>query len=194
MDDDKNIEIDFSILEDEKDRQTSTISNDRVRRRQKIPFNVKLPRKILIWGGVVIVFIIFVTALMSGDNSDLSKNDVTALQAKLERIEERIESLTADNERSSKLLKQEMDGLKQRVDGLQRRVDSSLTKSVQRTSAIQPSVSSGAKRYHKVRRGENLTLIARKYGLTVRELCTLNTISPNHSIHPGQKLVISSKN
>lgn len=45
--------------------------------------------------------------------------------------------------------------------------------------------------YHKVRRGENLGLIAKKYGISVRQLKTWNQLRGN-LIKPGQKLKVSN--
>ena len=45
---------------------------------------------------------------------------------------------------------------------------------------------------HSVRRGENLTLIARKYGLSIRELKRINRIRGSR-IYIGQKLKVSKK-
>lgn len=47
---------------------------------------------------------------------------------------------------------------------------------------------------HKVRRGENLSLIASRYGVTVRELERWNGISRRRPIRPGQELVILRAN
>lgn len=43
-------------------------------------------------------------------------------------------------------------------------------------------------RYHKVRKGETLTSIARKRGTTVGELCRLNHITKSKRVKPGQIL------
>ena len=51
----------------------------------------------------------------------------------------------------------------------------------------------GKERYHEVHSGETLYRIARKYGLSVTELCRLNNITPNKIIQPGQKLIIAPK-
>jgi multidrug efflux pump subunit AcrA (membrane-fusion protein) len=48
-------------------------------------------------------------------------------------------------------------------------------------------------KYHEVRRGDSLYLIAMKYGLTVDELCRLNDINQHQVIRPGQKLLVSSE-
>ncbi len=46
-------------------------------------------------------------------------------------------------------------------------------------------------RVHVVRRGETLSRIARRYGLSVRQLCRLNGIEPGTVIHPGDRLVVA---
>ncbi|MCB9071548.1 MAG: peptidoglycan DD-metalloendopeptidase family protein [Prevotellaceae bacterium] len=43
-------------------------------------------------------------------------------------------------------------------------------------------------RYHKVRPGDNLSKIARRYGVTVKQLCKLNKISPNSILRVGKKI------
>jgi murein DD-endopeptidase MepM/ murein hydrolase activator NlpD len=43
-------------------------------------------------------------------------------------------------------------------------------------------------RYHKVRKGETLSAIARKHGISVKKLCSLNRISKTKRIKPGQLL------
>lgn len=46
-------------------------------------------------------------------------------------------------------------------------------------------------RYHKVRKGETLSSIARKHGTSVKALCKLNRISQNVRLRPGQILKYS---
>jgi LysM repeat protein len=60
-------------------------------------------------------------------------------------------------------------------------------------TAAEKPVSAEMKRYHKVRPGETLYRIAKRYGISVSELCRLNSISLNQAIHPGQKLLIPSE-
>jgi len=46
-------------------------------------------------------------------------------------------------------------------------------------------------KYHKVRQGETLYRIGLKYNVPVSEIRRLNHLSPNDSIHPGQRLLVS---
>lgn len=48
-------------------------------------------------------------------------------------------------------------------------------------------------RYHEVQHGETLYRIAKKYGISVQELCRLNDINSNEIIQPVQKLLVSSE-
>ncbi len=48
--------------------------------------------------------------------------------------------------------------------------------------------SSARQRYHKVRRGESLGLIAKKYGVSVGRLVAWNNLGRKRTIFPGQKL------
>jgi LysM repeat protein len=48
-----------------------------------------------------------------------------------------------------------------------------------------------ARQYHVVKRGENLYRISLRYGLSLNRLCKLNGITPEHTIWPGQRILIS---
>lgn len=57
-------------------------------------------------------------------------------------------------------------------------------------AAASPSRATAVPRMHQVRRGENLTVIARRYGVTVRQLRTWNNLSGSR-IYAGQRLRVS---
>jgi LysM repeat protein len=42
-----------------------------------------------------------------------------------------------------------------------------------------------------VRRGDTVSSIARRHGLTTRELLRMNRLDEDDSIHPGQTLAVS---
>ncbi len=44
--------------------------------------------------------------------------------------------------------------------------------------------------YHRVKRGDTLSAIARRYGLTVGQICEWNGITPRTTIYPGQTLTL----
>src|SRR5690606_14079351 len=53
------------------------------------------------------------------------------------------------------------------------------------------ATASSEDRYHRVSRGENLTVIARRYGVTVRQIRSWNGINGSR-ILPGQRLRVSA--
>jgi lipid-binding SYLF domain-containing protein len=52
-------------------------------------------------------------------------------------------------------------------------------------------VSHTKERYYEVHQGDTLYRIAKQHGISVDELCRLNTITANDPIHPGQKLLVA---
>jgi membrane-bound lytic murein transglycosylase D len=48
------------------------------------------------------------------------------------------------------------------------------------------------KRYHTVHKGETLSEISKKYGITVEELRKLNGLSRSQPVRTGQKLLVST--
>ena len=55
-------------------------------------------------------------------------------------------------------------------------------------------VSHTKERYYEVHQGDTLYRIAKQHGISVDELCHLNTITKNDPIHPGQKLMVVPSN
>ncbi len=55
-------------------------------------------------------------------------------------------------------------------------------------------VSHTKERYYEVHQGDTLYRIAKQHGISVDELCRLNTITKTDTIHPGQKLMVAPSN
>ena len=131
--------------------------------------------KILFIGGAIVLVIIIFALFPSGE-SDFSKTDFNALIERVNRIEARVNEIKEIEERIAALLQAQQDTLRK-----------SLTATVGTESRVQTE----KVRYHVVVHGENLSLIASKYGLTLNKLCNLNKITPRKPIYPGQKLLVS---
>ena len=58
------------------------------------------------------------------------------------------------------------------------------------TAASPAATPAGSARVHVVARGENLTMIAAEYGVTVQAIAAANGITNPNTIYAGQKLVI----
>jgi lipid-binding SYLF domain-containing protein len=63
-----------------------------------------------------------------------------------------------------------------------------------RGSVQKAPVAAGKGEYHVVQPGDTLSGIAEKYGISVEALCSLNKITKDQTIHPGQKILIPSGN
>ncbi|MCB0341894.1 MAG: LysM peptidoglycan-binding domain-containing protein [Pseudobdellovibrionaceae bacterium] len=64
---------------------------------------------------------------------------------------------------------------------------------VKETAQRAASIETSSDGTHRVRRGENLTLIARKYGMSVSELRSLNGLGRRSMLRVGQKLKVSGE-
>ncbi len=59
------------------------------------------------------------------------------------------------------------------------------------TATAASTSSSSSAKYHTVRSGDNLSGIAKRYGTTVSNLCSINNISANTTLQIGQKISLS---
>lgn len=144
---------------------------------------------------VLLVLVIYLSVSRPGAGVNLAP-----FQARLDRLERQLGNLEGQDSGKSDLkgqvrgLGKELSG---RIDHLERLVDR-LGKDVvkvnrkldqQPATRESPTIQS-VPRYHRVRSGESLYRIGRKYGISIKELCRLNNISSNRVIHPGQKLIV----
>jgi LysM repeat protein len=183
MKDEKNIDIDFSRIEEDLKYDRPKGLDDRVRRR-RVNFPFKPAGKKILWAAGAVVVIIFLFAFFYGGDSESNGIDLSGIQASLENLTTKVE------ENNDHILK-DLGTLKDKIDQLQSRVDALAVKVRSTGAVVKKPVGQSTKKYHTIRRGENLSLIARKYGLTVNELCSINGITPRNPIHPGQQLRVS---
>jgi len=124
-----------------------------------------------------------------------SEGDVT-LQSKVASLEEKItvlEKQMADLQGKSVAgspdpsLIHRMEALSQKVEELEKR-----TPSTTQSKEKPYSPKATPERYHTVHKGETLSKISKKYGISVEELRKLNGLSRSQSIRTGQKLLVSA--
>jgi LysM repeat protein len=171
--------------------------------------------KIILGVGIVILALIVILFFRGGDS--VSKEEFKALSNRLDQIERRLASTEADDKKVSSLETQfqTLNQSLSRLDGADKTIREKLDKLTQQMekpaaptqSAAPPgpapkaSTSSSAQktsppkaspRYHEVAPGETLFQIAGKYGMSVEDLRRLNKLKAGHTLHPGQKLLIST--
>ena len=134
----------------------------------------------LIPGGIGILLLIAVVLFFFTGRSEVSKKDLTSIQAGLNSLEDKLARLDGLEERIAHLEKEEKK-LKQAVNTTAKRTLNNQKKG---------SSSQVKRRYHTVRSGESLYTIANKYGFSTDKLCRLNKITPKKPIQPGQKLLV----
>jgi len=111
--------------------------------------------------------------------------------AQLEKGEKRLERASARAEKSILVLSKAVHQIKKKTGSLEKKLAAlSQTTRASRGTSKKAAPRTGA-RYHVVQPKENLTWIAQKYGMTLKELCRLNNITRNHVIRPGQKLLVA---
>ena len=118
------------------------------------------------------------------------------LQSKIASLEEKITGLEKQvaDLRGKSVTGGPDPSLVQRVEALSQKVEL-LEKKAQLTteSKVKPaSAKATPKRYHTVQKGETLSKISKKYGITVEDLCKLNGLSRNQPVLTGQKLLVSA--
>ena len=182
MRDEKNIDIDFSTFKDEIKYDRPKSSKKRFFQK-RITLPIKPPGKKVVGAVIAAIIIVFLFVVFSGGDSESPDADLSGIQSSLEQ-------LTAKVEDNNNLMLKKLVTLTDKVNQLQRRVDALGKRSGTAVTVSRQPVAQSSERYHTIRRGENLSVIAKKYGLTVTELCLLNDISPRKAIHPGQKLIV----
>ncbi len=137
------------------------------------------PRRFLVPGAIaaVIVMVLLVSFLAGGSGS--GTQELVVVQAGLDRIEAQLVRLDDLEKRIARLEEQE----KKRPKAVSHAAPQRLENARQKHAAAPDK-----EKYHTVRPGESLYIIARKYGLTTDQLCKLNDLSPKKPIQPGQKL------
>jgi membrane-bound lytic murein transglycosylase D len=80
-----------------------------------------------------------------------------------------------------------VEALSQKVEMLEKKAQSTTE------SKAKPASPKGTpKRYHTVHKGETLSEISKKYGISVEELRKLNGLSRSQPLQTGQKLLVSA--
>ena len=166
----------------------------------------------LLFAGAALLIILVIIAIAYFTGNGSSEKSVASIQARVKALEEktaRFEELQAN----IAMLQQQEETLRKSVSGVESSVNAlkgtlhtlsrevaSLNKRPASTPIRGKSAASVEKKqpgkihtgYHVVRKGESLYAIAKRYGISVAELCRLNRISLKSIIRPGQKLLVTS--
>ena len=176
MRDSNNIDIDE--LGEEFARDLNRSRENTSFRRKRRPARFQPERSTLVFAAIGVVFLIFILTFLFRDKEKVTLADITTIRTKMEEVEKRLAAIEG--------LERKVAGLENKIKGLER--SQSRLKSPPTANAKQTTK---ANRYHVVKRGETLSGIAKKYGMTLRELSRLNHITLKTIIRPGQRLLVA---
>ncbi len=143
---------------------------------------------------VIVLVLIFAAGIYyfitnrSREGDAALQSKVTALEGKVVSLEKQVADLqgksgTAGPDPS---FVHRVEVLSQRVEALEKKGQ---VTTESKAKPVPPEAS--RKRYHTVLKGETLSQISKKYGITVEELRKLNGLSRSQSVRTGQKLLVS---
>lgn len=156
----------------------------------------RVPYLFLGFGCVVLLGVVIFLLVTRPKNS--AGVDLAPVQARLERLEHRLGQLEGQDKDKPDVAGQIQvlgTDLKGRMETLEKLVDQLGTDlaAVHKRQYQKPATRPMGKKepiYHRVRNGDSLYRIGRKYSMSIRALCRLNNISSSKAIHPGQKLIV----
>lgn len=184
---------------------------DQVSHRRKTSLDFKALGTTLILGAAGVILVVMLIALFAAEESQVSPDDLAALQERQDVLEERLirleqealkgadfakreaqlETSLAEIERSVKFLAIRVEKLAGRSH-MENKEPASLPAETESPLPIQRKpLSYGKDTYHTVQPGDSLSKIARLYGTSIDELCRLNNISTSQVIHPGERLLVA---
>jgi cell division protein FtsB len=172
---DKEFDIEMDEFREQMGEKYRRPRDNKNSHRSRSPADFKLERQYLVFGAIGVLVLIIGFILFSGGENGVSMEDFNTIRAKLDGLDKRLTKLEGTDRRMARLESQ-VKKLEQSVSQLNRSITSKTRKS----------------RYHVVRSGETLSLIAQRYEITINELCRLNRLTPKSVIHPGQKILIAS--
>ncbi len=171
---DRDFDLDMDEVRKEMGEGLRRHSEDKNSLRSKCPDDFQPERGSLFLGLIGALVIIVVLFFLFGKGKEFKSDDLNLIKAKLVEIEERLAKL---------------ESMENKTAGLETKVKN-LEESLSKLTGTLPSRTK-ERRYHEVRKGETLSRIAQKYGITVEELCRLNKITPKTIIQPGNKLLVA---
>jgi len=184
--------------EDYDDNQTGILQN-----KSNLPY---------ILGGIGLVIIVILLVIVLSRPSDVyDRRQLQALEEKIQGLEKRLATIGLldqaldridNNEKELNLIMERVDRFEgsvttqidqiiKELGALHQKTGSARAPKTKSPQPVAKSTEEKKTKVHQVSAGETLYSISRRYGLTVDQLRTYNTIGKDTAIRPGQKLKLS---
>jgi len=173
--------------------ENSTYSPKRRRSESGNSKSLRIPLIILL----ILIFvggtIYFLSKGPTGGGESLLQLKVTALEQKIAGLEQQLAELQGKITTSGKdpALLQQVNALAKKVESLEKQKQLTAESKAKSSPPSKQAVST-EKKYHTVQKGETLSWISKKYGISVEELRKQNNLSADQPIRTGQKLLVST--
>jgi LysM repeat protein len=138
---------------------------------------------ILIAAGILIMVLVFLFSGISG--KDKSAEVLVQMEKNLAEMDKKIATI----EKKQEDIRVPVKDLAEKVAQLEKRQDPKTKPDV----AASRQAAAPVKRFHKVKKGETLSGIAKKYRLSLAELRKMNKLTSKTVLVPGQALIIGQE-
>ena len=182
-------------------------------------FHKKSNLPFIIGAAVLIVLVIIFAVVLSGRNNSADREQLQSLEARIEQLENKLETMGTRDQISEQVARQEreLNTMDKRLKGFESTVSTQIDQIIKelgafhqkldrapaakaqalpstekKTAAAAPKKAAAAE-FYQVQAGDTLYRISRRFGLTVAQLQSYNNIAPDAAIHPGQKLRLTPK-
>jgi len=164
----------------------------------------------ILWVPLGVILLILVYVLLPGGGTSAGKDQLDALEKRVELLEKRMLKIESLGERVSNLEKgvkgdaslskrferfeaamgKRMDQVDKELIKIGKTVNAKKTKTVSVEPAQKKKTSDSKAQYHIVKKGETLYSISRRYGISVDRLRANNQLGQKTAIFTGQKLKV----
>jgi LysM repeat protein len=199
---------------DKEDQKIMEGMADKTLRRRRPSSAFKPPDRSPLILGLSVLILIAVLGLFFRGGNQVSPENLNAISAQLDRLQERLTQLQgpeqeaahlesqvkglhqslSELEKTSRSVEERIGELSQNIERLQQKIAAPPALTTLPRAAPKMPAHRAKARYHEVRRGDTLYRIAKRYGMSVDDLKRLNHFTKDQVIQPGQKILITPGN
>jgi LysM repeat protein len=146
---------------------------------------------VLVFAGGIFYFL---SKRSTGGEASPLQLKVTTLEEKIAGLEKQLAELQGKVSTSGPdpALIHRVEALAQKIEALEKRKQPTAESKIKLSPSSKRAVST-QKRYHTVQKGETLSGISKKYGISLEKLRKQNNLSTGQPLRTGQKLLVSSR-